>query len=227
MLRLLIIVTLLASGAWASPSKAASFDCARAGQRVERLICGDPTLSELDDLMNTVYRSHERESTEDESIVMDAKVLQAQKRWIAVRDACRDAACLEARYEERIDALAPCPSGRRGTDPLCLAMVDQAEHALQRVERRAEARLAKDFAEYTNAEDYIAATLEALREAEKTWRAFRDAECAFEPLRQGMSFGYSADITVRCKLEMTRARKRGLIAVLRDDDGSASSPSTR
>ncbi|MBO9689154.1 MAG: DUF1311 domain-containing protein [Mitsuaria chitosanitabida] len=216
--RFLMSVVLLTMSAWTHHALAASFDCARAGSSVERMICTDPTLSDLDDLLSAVYRSHERDSDEDGSPVVERAILEAQKRWLAARNACGDSDCLEKRYEERIGALAPCPTGRRGTDELCIAMVEQAERALQREEQRSSAQLAKSFATYTNAEDYVAAAQDALRETQAAWRAFRNAECAYEPLRAGMSFGYSADVTVLCKLEMTRKRRALLKAATPKDD---------
>ena len=39
------------------PVQAASFDCAKAGTKVEKLICGDAGLSKLDDELAAAYKT--------------------------------------------------------------------------------------------------------------------------------------------------------------------------
>ncbi|MDX5297473.1 MAG: lysozyme inhibitor LprI family protein [Gammaproteobacteria bacterium] len=93
---------LVASGAVAH---AASFDCTKAQQTVERLICESPTLSALDEALATAYlaATHGPQANQ---------VKVAQRAW--VRDEqrrCTDAACLELVYRARLAVLvAASPS---------------------------------------------------------------------------------------------------------------------
>jgi uncharacterized protein YecT (DUF1311 family) len=106
-----------ATTAWlsASPgSSAASFDCASAKSRVERAICGSPSLSEADARMAVAYARAEKALAPASA---DALKL-AQRRWLQFRNqVCgvdtadddahlRDAqACLEHETKDRTSAL--------------------------------------------------------------------------------------------------------------------------
>ncbi|WP_431103992.1 lysozyme inhibitor LprI family protein [Roseateles noduli] len=196
-------------------AEAASFDCKKAGGRIERLICGDPSLSELDDLLQTAYLSRGRPADDGDDLKVPEKVVTEQKRWLATRNACRDAGCLETLYEQRIAALSSCPSGGRGVDELCEALLAQAERALQRVERRMDAYLAKAFTDYTP-DDYVQVAQEAFRAGEQTWRDHRDAECSFVPLHDGMSYAYTGEVKILCQIDMTRRRRREVLSRVPD-----------
>ncbi len=86
-------------------AQAASFDCAKARTRLEKIICSNETLSKLDDLME-----------EDYQLVASAPVpptnLQQRKRqWLNRRASCQTVNCLELAYEQWIVELrsqAPC-----------------------------------------------------------------------------------------------------------------------
>ena len=82
-------------------ANAASFDCAKAQGRIEKAICADQEVSDLDEYLGRYYsaaRSTLRES---------ASCLAAdQKQWLsAVRNKCGDAACLKKVYLERLSEL--------------------------------------------------------------------------------------------------------------------------
>lgn len=79
---------------------AASFDCAKAGTKIEKMICGDAELSKLDEEMNTAYKI----ALQNEKKV-DA-IRQAQKQWLKKRNGCTDAACVSQAYEARLLSLA-------------------------------------------------------------------------------------------------------------------------
>jgi uncharacterized protein len=82
---------------------AASFDCAKAGTSIERMICGDRDLSQLDDTLTAVFTTEVERAD-------GAAVRAGQKQWIAARHGCADAACVRRRYEERIVDLACDPT---------------------------------------------------------------------------------------------------------------------
>lgn len=78
---------------------AASFDCARAAGKTEKIICADETLSQLDKDMAAAYRRAQDEGQDAATIAV------MQKNWLAERNACDDLACLRDSYQRRIDRL--------------------------------------------------------------------------------------------------------------------------
>lgn len=101
MMKSLARVALAASLMSAPVVHAASFDCARAGTTVEKLICTHPNLSKLDDELDVAYKhSLKREDVKQQ-------VIESQRQWLRQeRNACRTAECLEAAYAKRIKELA-------------------------------------------------------------------------------------------------------------------------
>jgi uncharacterized protein YecT (DUF1311 family) len=96
MKRLLMIVV---GFAWAVPVQAASFDCAKAGTKVEKLICADAELSKLDEEMAGLYREVLKAS------LKDPVLKQAQREWLNYRETClapeykqKEISCLSYRY---------------------------------------------------------------------------------------------------------------------------------
>ena len=88
---------LLLLWAYVASAGAASFDCAKAQSRIEKAICADQEVSDLDEYLGRYYsaaRSTLRES---------ASCLAAdQKQWLSVvRNKCADATCLKNVYLER------------------------------------------------------------------------------------------------------------------------------
>jgi uncharacterized protein YecT (DUF1311 family) len=97
---------LLALALATGPAAAAGFDCAKAGTRVERMICAQPALSALDDQLGKAYDAARRSGHRP-------TLLAEQREWLMkVRDRCSDAACLRTVYTARIAAL-------RGDDGPC------------------------------------------------------------------------------------------------------------
>jgi uncharacterized protein len=93
---------LLTASAWpASPS----FDCAKASSDVEKLICSDAGLAELDRSLADLYHRVLENTPKGEQ-----KLLKAEQRgWVKGRDDCwkaddlRD--CVAGEYRARIDEL--------------------------------------------------------------------------------------------------------------------------
>ena len=83
------------------PLRPASFDCAKAVTRTEKLICASPELSNADGVMAAGYRKTVGEAR---AIFPDAaeEFKQDQLRWIKENATCKEAACLQKRYGERI-----------------------------------------------------------------------------------------------------------------------------
>ena len=77
----------------------ASFDCSKAATQVERLVCADPVLSELDTRLGLVFRQV-RSNTQDKE-----GLKRAQFAWLGQLKDCPDALCLRTAYEKRIGEL--------------------------------------------------------------------------------------------------------------------------
>jgi uncharacterized protein len=104
MLRIPIVAILLLG--LASAASAQSFDCKKAQTRVEKLVCADARLSELDEHLGRYYAAGRTE------LEGAASCLQSdQAQWLkSVRDACANEACLTTAYLNRLgelDALQP------------------------------------------------------------------------------------------------------------------------
>jgi uncharacterized protein YecT (DUF1311 family) len=79
---------------------AASFDCNRATTLVEKLICADEALSQLDETLSWTYRKVLRSAPDPE------RIKREQTKWLrVVRDKCKDSACLEKEYRNRLAVL--------------------------------------------------------------------------------------------------------------------------
>lgn len=78
---------------------AASFDCTKVASQVEKLICTEDELSSLDDELAVVYRAASGASDAEDQVRRD------QRQWLAVRNACRDRACIKSAYDRRLAGL--------------------------------------------------------------------------------------------------------------------------
>ncbi|TXH98070.1 MAG: DUF1311 domain-containing protein [Pseudomonas sp.] len=95
----------MAIGLLASPGLAASFNCAKATQPIERAICAYPQLDRLDSLLGERLRSVLREQDKAER----ERRLAEQRAWLASREVqCPGYAeeCLADLYRSRLQALA-------------------------------------------------------------------------------------------------------------------------
>ena len=79
--------------------QAASFDCAKAQSKVEKMICADAELSRLDDELGEAYE----DALEGNPKATDVR--NAQKQWIKERNSCQDKTCLSALYRQQTTAL--------------------------------------------------------------------------------------------------------------------------
>lgn len=76
----------------------ASFDCAKAATRVEKQVCADPGVAQLDEALGNEYRAAVAHG--------DASLKTSQQAWLKqVRDACATLDCLRDAYEARIEQL--------------------------------------------------------------------------------------------------------------------------
>ncbi len=95
-----IIVIVFFIFAFTSESHATSFDCAKASTLVEKAICSDSQISNLDDLLMQTYKKAMSNSADKKSLKND------QLTWLKNRNKCTDSDCIKNAYEERIKELA-------------------------------------------------------------------------------------------------------------------------
>jgi uncharacterized protein len=97
--------------ATAFEARAASFDCAKASTAVEKLICSDAKLSELDTRLAQAYRQALATPAVAQRVKPD------QRRWLAERNKCTDVACLTTAYQKRLADLAAPASAKPAARP--------------------------------------------------------------------------------------------------------------
>ena len=79
---------------------AASFDCSKATSWVEKAICADPQLSDLDEHLMVSYKKALSNTTNE------ASLKSAQRDWIkSVRNVCQKEDCLKEAYTSRLTEL--------------------------------------------------------------------------------------------------------------------------
>ena len=80
--------------------QAAGFDCTKASTFVEKAICSDRELSELDDMLTAAYQKALASSSDP------AKTKTEQRQWLnAERNQCKDSQCIKAAYARRLQKL--------------------------------------------------------------------------------------------------------------------------
>ncbi len=77
-----------------------SFDCTKASNKVEKMICGSPDLARLDVQLVDAYRKANANSADP------AKLKSEQIAWIKQSRACADEACVAQAYRARIAELS-------------------------------------------------------------------------------------------------------------------------
>ncbi|WMC11742.1 lysozyme inhibitor LprI family protein [Oceanimonas pelagia] len=87
------------AAASSSPAIQASFDCAKASTRVEKMICSDAALAELDTTLAARYASV-LQMGDDKTYWK-----QDQRKWVKERNQCQQPSCLVHSYNVRIQDL--------------------------------------------------------------------------------------------------------------------------
>lgn len=82
-----------------------SFDCSKATTEVERKVCANELLSQLDGLLANTYKS--RQSSR---FGLDQKRFrQAQLSWLKERNKCQDMTCIREKYHQRLNEICDLP----------------------------------------------------------------------------------------------------------------------
>lgn len=91
--RLSKAIVLLIALILSSFSYSASFDCAKAGNEIEKRICANDQISALDSELGAVYKK---------AFSIDSSLKESQITWIKERNKCNDDECIAKSYKERI-----------------------------------------------------------------------------------------------------------------------------
>ncbi|MDR0666923.1 MAG: lysozyme inhibitor LprI family protein [Campylobacteraceae bacterium] len=91
MKKTLLLLTLLSAFLFS-----ASFDCKKATTEVEKLICSNEELSQLDDELNKAYKEILNKTDNKEALIKE------QRAWIKERNSCKDEACIKIFYRTQI-----------------------------------------------------------------------------------------------------------------------------
>lgn len=95
------ILALLIHVGFSGIASAASFDCEKAEAVIEKLICSDSQISELDSRLGEIYAAARTQSSNSDQIKHE------QRDWIKnVRNKCTDIDCFRNAYAARISVLA-------------------------------------------------------------------------------------------------------------------------
>ena len=105
-LKLLSLAVLCLTLQGFSMANAASFDCNKAATFVEKTICANPELSNLDDLMANNYRLMRAAGI---GAGAQSHLKQSQRDWIKIRNKCASIACLKFQYLARSSAICEYP----------------------------------------------------------------------------------------------------------------------
>lgn len=90
------IFVMIISLSIAQYSFAVSFDCKNASNNIEKSICNNNELSDLDDVMSIVYKNLNQN---------DISIKNNQKNWISHRNKCEDLNCIKKSYLGRLNNL--------------------------------------------------------------------------------------------------------------------------
>jgi uncharacterized protein len=80
-------------------AEAASFDCTKASNIAETLICTNPNLSQMDDKLAAAYSTASSKSANPEQLLAD------ERAWISHRDQCQTLGCVSDAYTKRLAEL--------------------------------------------------------------------------------------------------------------------------
>jgi len=94
-----VSTAILVDGYQWGEAQAASFECAKASNIVETLICTNPNLSQMDEKLAAAYTAVRSKSADQQRILLE------QRAWISQRNRCQTAACISGAYTKRLAEL--------------------------------------------------------------------------------------------------------------------------
>ena len=97
---------------------AASFDCTKAATKVEKMICQDTELSQLDEKLSEVYGSF---------YLITKEIKTDQRTWMKKRNTCQDTNCIKEAYTKRVEALTASLANQKTFPKLYLDAMKEAQ----------------------------------------------------------------------------------------------------
>lgn len=183
----------------------ASFDCTNSQTSIEKMICSDKSLSQIDEQLNGVYES----TIEHLDDLTAEQIMLQHKNWTEKRNQCVNIECLRTVYDTRLLEVA-CEKSNIGSSrgaTMCFGlMLEDIEKQLNIIEDQ---YVKKILPESYNPE-YLKVVFEKER---KLWVEYRNAHCELVGQVTGGSDGWKTAWDVDCKIEETKKR----IDVLKND----------
>jgi uncharacterized protein len=102
---------------------AASFDCAKATTKVEKMICQEDELSQLDEKLSQIYSSF---------YLLTKEVKTDQRAWMKKRNTCQDNTCVQTLYKQRIEELNTSLANQKTFPRLYLDAMKEAQAAYEK-----------------------------------------------------------------------------------------------
>ena len=104
-IRKLLLWTMVGGVLCCNSAQGASFDCAKAGTKVEKMICASAQASQLDGEMALTYRYTLQTLADPDTVKKE------QRQWLKGRNKCQDESCLIEKYRQRIGVMDMATSG--------------------------------------------------------------------------------------------------------------------
>ena len=102
-----------------------SFDCSKATTSVERMVCENEELSQLDTKLSKIYKSF---------YLLTKEMKEDQRAWIKQRDKCQDSACIQKLYRQRVEELSASLSNQDTFPQTYLDAMKEAQATMQEID---------------------------------------------------------------------------------------------
>lgn len=173
---------------------AASFDCKKSATPVEALICSDASLSQLDETLALVYENEQSKPAGQESLKAE------QRAWLASRNKCKDASCLQLTYARRTLALGCANDSYILSEHECVRLeLTVVEGELTHLQLQHERKVAVGSKAPPPTKRLIQAEA-------RTWHDERDAKCDLYGAREGGTSAWKSTWSGMCKITETKKR---------------------
>lgn len=232
MSKILRIAAVMSIAFWSASASAASFDCSKASTRVERGICVDEELSELDVHLATYFRKIISNRSRDDA----AQLKKAQRQWLAeVRNQCPDTDCVKLAYLTRLAELRVSGVPDDDYDPeddcrppeMPLGGANCAGYVISKKRELVETELRLIYAKvvsalpdgYELAEERQLPARSTFIDFFKTWSEFRKNYCAIYGDLSGGAQVWKSAMTGQCEVDSAAAQIRLLNVLLKCIDG--------
>ncbi len=101
---------------------AASFDCTKATTKVEKMICQDTELSQLDEKLSQIYSSF---------TLLTKEIKTDQRAWMKKRNTCQDTNCIKEAYTKRVEELTASLANQKTFSKKTLDLLKKSQEAIK------------------------------------------------------------------------------------------------